>query len=79
MLFDKSLPIDRCRYLETYGLKVALFTNAAILKPAVADYIASSSVLHSITVNFPSHQPEEWASLMGLPVATHRRTVENIK
>ena len=71
--------IERCRRLDAHGLKVALFTNATVLKPSVIEYLASSQVLYSVTINFPSDDPEEWGSLMGLPTATHQRTVDNIK
>jgi sulfatase maturation enzyme AslB (radical SAM superfamily) len=70
--------VERCRRLDAHGLKVALFTNATVLKPNVIEYISTSQVLYSVTINFPSDDPEEWGNLMGLPSATHARTVENI-
>jgi len=77
--FLDPLFVERCMYLEAHALKVALFTNATVLRPHVAEYLASSDVLHSITVNFPSPDPAEWANLMRLPASTHGRTVENIE
>lgn len=70
--------VERCRYLEEHGLKVALFTNASILRPAIREYLAGSEVLHSIIINFASENAEEWGAMMGLPPALHPRTVENI-
>jgi hypothetical protein len=70
--------VERCRYLEECGLKVALFTNATILRTAIREYLHKSKVLHSIVINFASEDPEEWGELMGLSPASHSRTVENI-
>jgi sulfatase maturation enzyme AslB (radical SAM superfamily) len=71
--------VERCRLLEQHGLTVALFTNATVLRPAVLDYLRTSRVLQSITVNLPSDEADEWAELMRLPPALHARTVENVR
>lgn len=70
--------VERCRDLEAGGLRVALFTNATVLKPAVREYLGKSRALHSVVINFASENPDEWGALMGLPPALHSRTVENI-
>jgi hypothetical protein len=70
--------VERCQYLEEHGLRVALFTNATVLKPAVREFLGKSKVLHSVVINFASENAEEWGELMGLPPSSHARTVENI-
>ena len=77
--FIDPLFVERCRTLQTYGLKLQLNTNGTVLKQAVVEYLASSNVIHGILVNFPSSEPEEWSWFMQLPANLHGRVIANIR
>ncbi len=63
--------LERCRCLENLGLKIALLTNASIMKPAILEYLKRANVLRFVVMNFASDDPEEWGFLM----ASHPRCI----
>lgn len=64
-LLDRGFD-EKARLIRDHGLRLRLFTNGLLLKPALAELLADLAIVDSIVVNLPDDDPSTYREMMGI-------------